>query len=186
MKNSHTITRAIEIDIGHRVMHERVKCFSIHGHRIKINLTFSFNTMQAIGYCIDFKELKRIGAQWIDDHMDHGFVANPHDTVMIDACKKTGSKLYLMSLNGEDQYCNPTAENIATEILLAMEILFADFQDLQITQVSYHETPNCRVDIYQNSISETERTLFYQYRQQAILTYAEKKGKIEYDSRNIK
>ena len=29
-----------------------------------------------------------------------------------------------MSLNGKDEYCNPSVENIDREVFLAMEILF--------------------------------------------------------------
>jgi hypothetical protein len=47
--------------------------------------------MESIGYAIDFKEIKRVGLQWIDDYMDHCFIANPHDTVIIDAAKATGN-----------------------------------------------------------------------------------------------
>lgn len=183
MPHPQFITRVIELDLGHRVMHERVKCYSLHGHRVKIELTFSFTQQQDIGYCIDFKEIKRVGGQWLDDMLDHGFVSNPADSIIIKACKETKSKLYMMSLNGIDQYCNPTAENIAREIFMAMEILFSDYPFLSIYHVRYYETPNCWVDTYTQSIKESERKNFHAYRYKEIKDYAKNKGIMEYDSR---
>ena len=180
------ITRIVELDLGHRVMNERVKCYSIHGHRVKIELTFSFVRQQDIGYCIDFKEIKRVGGQWLDDFMDHGFIANPLDEVVIDACKKTNSKFYLMSLNGPDTYCNPTAENIAREIFMAMDILFEDYTDLLVHSVCYYETPNCYVLTEAEGIDAEERRNFHQFRYNEIKEYAKNKGIMEYDNRKIK
>ena len=171
--------------MGHRIMHEHVMCHSVHGHRVKIEMTFRFKQTQEIGYCIDFKEIRRIGGQWLEDTMDHGFVANPHDEVMINTCQQLESKLYLMSLNGEKEYCNPTAENIAKEIFMAMEILFASFSGLEIYHVRYTETPNCWVDTYKGSVHKTERENFYLLREQDIAAYAKDKGVIEYDSRKL-
>ena len=110
-----TITRKGSFDSGHRVMNERMKCFNIHGHTYIYELTFEFNEMEEIGYAIDFKEIKRVGCQWIDDLLDHGFIVNPKDEAVINACKLTTSKIWYMSLNGKDEYCNPSAENIAKE-----------------------------------------------------------------------
>ncbi|HLB33085.1 MAG TPA: 6-carboxytetrahydropterin synthase [Chthoniobacterales bacterium] len=179
------ITRVVDLDIGHRIMNERVKCYSLHGHRVKVELTFSFTMQQDIGYCVDFKEIKRIGGEWLDDHLDHGFIANPSDHCVIKACRDTNSKLYLMSLNGTEIYCNPTAENIAREILIAMEILFKAYSDLKVHCVRYHETPNCFVTTYANSIGQEERQHFYTYRGASILEYAKAKGVFEYDDRKV-
>jgi 6-pyruvoyltetrahydropterin/6-carboxytetrahydropterin synthase len=183
MNHEQFITRNIEIDIAHRVMHERFKCYSVHGHRVRIELTFVFSMQKEIGYCIDFKEIKRVGGGWINDMMDHGFLGNPEDTVMINACNEVGSKLYLLSLNGEHQYCNPTAENIARELFIAMGILFAAYEHLNISQVRYFETPNCWVEVNKNSIRPEEQAHFYNYRGKAIEQYAKNKGIIEYDVR---
>lgn len=177
------ITRVFELDVGHRVMHERIKCFSIHGHRLKIELTMLFTAQQEIGYQIDFKEIKRKAGQWLDDRLDHGFIANPCDHKVIATCQEIGSKYYLMSLNGAGIYCNPTAENISREIFIAMEILFQDHPDLIVNQIRLYETPSCWIDTFRESINDTERSNFYNYRGNEILAYAKSMGIIEYDSR---
>lgn len=179
------ITRILEIDIGHRVLHERMKCFSLHGHRVKIELTFLFTDQADIGYCIDFKEIKRVGSQWIADKMDHGFIANPQDIPIIKACQETGSKYYVMSLNGENQYCNPTAENVSRELFMAIELLFAHYPNLRMHHLRYYETPNCWVDTYQDSLHPEERAHFHAYRFEEITQYAAAMGMMEYDTRKV-
>jgi len=146
--------------------------------------------MDDIGYAIDFKEIKRVGCQWIDDILDHGMILNPKDTIAIEATKALGSKLWLMSLNGKDEYCNPSVENIAKEVFLAMEILF-DFQythiptGLKIHEVKIHETPNCYTVCTANSITDTDRFNFDSARFNEINEYAKLKGIMEYDDRKL-
>lgn len=180
-----TITRKCTFDSGHRVMNERMKCFNLHGHTYICKLTFEFNEMHDIGYAIDFKEIKRIGCQWIDDILDHGMILNPHDTTVIKCAKDTNSKLWLMSLNGTD-YCNPSAENISKEIFLAMKILFSEFHNLKIKKVKLWETPNCSVTCIDQSISSKELDNFIRIKGLEIEEYRKQKGILEYDDRKIK
>jgi len=177
------ITRSGTFDSGHRVMNERMKCFNLHGHTYLFDLTFSFGDMKEIGYQIDFKEIKRVACQWIDDKLDHGFIANPHDTVYIQAAKTEGSKIWKMSLEGTGQYCNPSVENLAREIFLAMEILFEDYEDLNIHELKLNETPKCYTICNYSSMSEKERINFRNTRYQEIKEYANEKGIVEYDDR---
>jgi 6-pyruvoyltetrahydropterin/6-carboxytetrahydropterin synthase len=141
--------------------------------------------MEAIGYAIDFKEIKRVGCQWIDDILDHGMILNPKDTELIDVTKKLGSKLWLMSLNGAREYCNPSAENIAKEIFLAMEILFKQYDNLRIHKITLYETPNCYTTCTKDSISTKEWNAFNLERGHEIHQYAINKGIVEYDDRKI-
>jgi 6-pyruvoyltetrahydropterin/6-carboxytetrahydropterin synthase len=180
-----TITRKGSFDSGHRVMNERMKCFNVHGHTYLYELTYSFDESKSIGYAIDFKEIKRVACQWIDDILDHGMILNPEDKDLIDVTKKLGSKLWLMSLNGEGKYCNPTAENISKEIFMAMDMLFHSYKHLKIDQIRLYETPNCYTDCCSTSINYNERENFVASRGADILKYAEDKGIVEYDDRII-
>lgn len=177
------ISRKGNFDSGHRVMNERMKCFNIHGHTYLYELTFEFNEMEEIGYAIDFKEIKRVGCQWIDDLMDHGMILNPKDTKLIETTVEYGTKMWLMSLNGEGEYCNPSVENIAKEIFLAMEVLFAGYEDLSIHKVTIYETPNCWTECVQDSIADFERVNWNKVRFDEVNNYAKDKGVIEYDDR---
>lgn len=184
-----TVSRKCTFDYGHRVMHENLKCFNIHGHLGNVTLTFKFNQSEEIGYAIDFKEIKRVGCQWIDDTMDHAMLLNPHDTLLIETTRALKSKLWLMSLNGEGEYCNPSVENVTKEIFLAMEILFpssdSEFTGLEIHKVKVYETPNCFTTVKKSSITDQERENFRNVRYKEIYEYYSEKGKVEYDSRKL-
>ena len=184
------ISRKGNFDSGHRVMNERMKCFHAHGHTYLYELTFSFQAMESIGYAIDFKEIKRVFCQWIDDMLDHGMILNPQDEILIDATNRLGTKLWLMSLGGEGNYCNPSVENIAKEVYLAMEILSDTlYHDsptkLSIDRVTIYETPNCWTECTGDSISYLDRSNFYECRHQVISEYAKQMGVLEYDDRKI-
>ena len=177
------ITRSGTFDSGHRVMNERMKCFNLHGHTYLYDLIFSFDTMEDIGYAIDFKEIKRVACQWIDDKLDHGFIANPKDHTYIVAARAEGSKIWKMSLNGEGKYCNPSVENLAREIFLVMEILFEEYKDLNIHEIKLNETPKCYTICNNDSIPDFEKTNFRKANYHSIKFYAEQKGIVEYDDR---
>lgn len=190
MKKIQYISRKGNFDSGHRVMNEFMKCFNIHGHTYLYELTFSFENMEDIGYAIDFKEIKRVFCQWIDDILDHGMILNPHDTKLIETTKDYGTKLWLMSLNGEGEYCNPSVENIAKETFLAMEILSDTLYGnaptgLKIHSVKIYETPNCWTECFTDSITPQEEVNFKLANGSAIKRYAEDKGVLEYDDRKI-
>lgn len=176
------ITRKGSFDSAHRVMNEKMKCFHLHGHTYLYELTFSFGTMEEIGYPIDFKEIKRVGCQWIDDILDHGAILNPKDETIIQACTDLQTKMWLMSLSGFE-YCNPTVENIAREIFLAMDMLFELQKHVEIHRVRLWETPNCFTDCYSSSIPNQERLNFMHHRYDQIMIYAQDKGMITYDNR---
>jgi 6-pyruvoyltetrahydropterin/6-carboxytetrahydropterin synthase len=185
------ITRKGNFDSGHRVMNEFMKCYNIHGHTYLYELTFSFENMEEIGYAIDFKEIKRVFCQWIDDILDHGMILNPKDELLIQTTKSYATKLWLMSLNGDGEYCNPSVENIAKEVFLAMEILTNELYKhastgLKIHNVKIYETPNCYTDCNFESVSFLERENFYKSNLVNIVKYAQDKGVLEYDDRKIK
>lgn len=117
-------------------------------------------------------------------------ILNPHDTKLIEVTRDYGSKLWLMSLNGQDQYCNPSVENIVKEVFLAMDILTkALYKDagtgLRIHKVLIYETPNCWTECFADSVSNDELTNFSAAREDEIRQYALDKGKIEYDDRKL-
>jgi 6-pyruvoyltetrahydropterin/6-carboxytetrahydropterin synthase len=179
-----TITRKGSFDAGHRVMNERMKCFNLHGHTYLYELEFKFDQMEDIGYAIDFKEIKRVGCQWIEEFLDHGMILNPKDQDVILACEATKSKLWLMSLNGEGNYCNPSAENIAKEMFLAVGYLLNN-EYLKLQKIRLFETPNCYTDSFADSITLTERQNFLSVRKAELEDYKQKMGVVEYDDRKI-
>ena len=190
MSKTQYISRKGNFDSGHRVMNEFMKCYNIHGHTYLYELTFSFENMEEIGYAIDFKEIKRVGCQWIDDILDHGMILNPKDDLLIKTTREYGTKLWLMSLSGEGEYCNPSVENISREVFLAMEVLFDEVYKnaktgLKIHRVTIYETPNCWTEVKAASITDKDRENFRATRFDEIKAYADAKGVLEYDDRKI-
>lgn len=182
------ITRKGNFDSGHRVMNEKMKCFNLHGHTYLYELTFSYEEQLSLGYALDFKEIKRVFCQWIDDFLDHGVILNPQDTLLINVSLELQSKLWLMSLNGKGEYCNPSVENIAKEILLAMSIISNTLYSSSPTKlvpysVVIYETPNCYTTCFNESISVLEGINFRAKNEKFIEEYARNKGIIQYDDR---
>ncbi|WP_220399694.1 6-carboxytetrahydropterin synthase [Filimonas effusa] len=177
------IERKGSFDAGHRIMNEKTKCFSIHGHTYLYDLIFEFGAMEQIGYAIDFKEIKRVGVQWIEDTLDHGVILNPKDVELIKAADATKSRRWLMSLNGEGEYCNPSVENVAKELFLAIDALFLEYQDLRLHSIKLHETPNCATTCFRSSISNEERDNWSRFRLEQLKSYAAEKGIMNYDDR---
>lgn len=179
-----TITRKGTFDAGHRVMYERLKCFNIHGHLYQYELTFEYDQLQDIGYAIDFKEIKRIACSYIDDRFDHGFIANPRDDIMIDACSRLNSKLRLAPFANDEGFCNPTAENISKDLFLSTHYLMSAYSNiLKLKSVRLYETPNCLVDCFEHSISDQDRSSFIKMFVKDIVEYRNACGVVEYDSR---
>ena len=90
-----------------------------------------------------------------------------------------------MLFRSEGEYCNPSVENIAKEIFLAMEVLFADYKNLNIHKITIYETPNCWTECVAESISAQEVKNWWGVRSEEVKQYAKDKGVIEYDDRKI-
>ena len=112
-------------------------------------------------------------------------LVNPKDQIVIDATLATGSKIWYMGLNGKGEYCNPSAENIAKELFLAMMVLFQSYKNLRIHKITLYETPNCWTTCTRESISDAEAQAWMIQNYESISQYAKDKGIFEYDDRKI-
>lgn len=181
MSDLNYTVRKGKFDAGHRVMHERFKCFNVHGHEYHYELRFSYKSPLQLGYAIDFKEIKRVACAWIDARFDHAFVANPKDEVMIEACIKLNSNLYVMHLLDKDGFCNPSAENIAKEIFFAVSSLMDD-DNLTLVGVKLFETVNCFVEC--NGLTREEETFLAETDLCLdVINWKNQMGVIDYDER---
>lgn len=142
-----TVTRVFEFDAAHRVMNERVKCFNLHGHRWRVEITLEYSSKSALGYAIDFKEIKRILGTWIDSSLDHACILNPLDTEIIEMCRKNGWRLYVMGMGNVTEDRNPSAENLASELLyVSWQLLNEGNHGVRPVRLRLYETPNCWVE----------------------------------------
>lgn len=172
-----TVTRIFEFDAAHRVMNEKVKCFNLHGHRFKVEATFSYDTKGKLGYAIDFKEIKRLCGEFIDEFLDHACILNPLDEDLIGVCKKNNWRMWIMGLgNGGD--INPSAENIASELWFCFRhFLWKTEHGVELVSLRLYETPNCWVDTQGYDYHESRG--FHEWLQEWRLA----KGNVCYDVR---
>ncbi|MCF0174779.1 MAG: 6-carboxytetrahydropterin synthase [Bacteroidales bacterium] len=177
------ITRSGSFDAAHRIMNERVKCSNIHGHTFNFELTFSFKEADAIGYALDFKEIKRVACAFIDQYLDHAVILNPLDEDFIALATKISSRHWIMSLSG-GEYCNPTAEHISKEIFLCVAQLM-DSENLRLEEVKLYETAKCSVTTSAEDITEAERNNFMKIRRGLLDEWKASVGEFEYDDRRI-
>lgn len=187
METIQDIQKTFSFDAGHRIVNHKSLCGNVHGHLWYGTLTFSFNsnTMEdpELGYAIDFSEIKRIGLQFISDFFDHSYIANPKD-YMCDVLKNNNSRMWLMSLNGEGNFCNPSVENMAKELFLTMNILFEN-RGITIKSILIHETPSSSTICTEKSMTLEEVENFNNAREEQIRNYAYLKGIQTYNKTTI-
>lgn len=175
-----TLTKIFEFDAAHRVMHERIKCFNLHGHRFKVELTFEFKEVSALGYAIDFKEIKRVAGTFIDKYLDHSCVLNPDDKELVKLCADNGWRYWIMGMGAEGDI-NPSAENIANELLYILRYLFQHSgHGINLTSIKFYETPTCWVEV--DEITYAANSNFFPF----LDAFAKNIGVFEYDDRKVR
>lgn len=183
-----TMIRIHKLDLSHRVMNERVKCFNLHGHRVAVEIHCSFTELNSIGYALDFKEMKRVALSYLDKRFDHAHVGNPRDVELNQLCKKNGWKLHEMNLMGPGGDCNPSAENISKELFFAASKLLDDPTncDLHVSKVVFYETENCWVECTKESFSDLDwQNLESSEFAQSLQAHKKAMGVFEYDLRKV-
>lgn len=132
-----TCTRRLEFDAAHRITRHGSKCRHLHGHRYVVEVTCRAG-LDGLGMVVDFGDVKRILGEWLDTHLDHGAILNAADEQYLPAVRAAGHKLYVMP-------CEPTAENLALELLRVATGLLSSGR-LGVVKVVVWETPNCRAE----------------------------------------
>ena len=121
------VTQEIEFCYGHRLLNYDGKCKHLHGHNGKAVIVLEANELDHRGMLVDFSDIKKHVAGWIDANLDHRMILNSADPV-VGYLRDQGEPLYLID-------SNPTAENIAKLIYD-----FAKLQKLPVVEVSLWET----------------------------------------------
>lgn len=76
------LTTYCELEIGHRLITSYAqKCRHPHGHVFRVEITVCSHTLNADGMVIDFKLLKEVVKQQLEDQWDHGFALHQYDTL---------------------------------------------------------------------------------------------------------
>jgi 6-pyruvoyltetrahydropterin/6-carboxytetrahydropterin synthase len=135
-----TCTRRLEFDAGHRVMNHEGKCATLHGHRYVIEITASAQ-LDSLGRVIDFSALKALIGEWIEINWDHNTLVFIDDKKTLEALLNIPRK--------KDPWLspfNPTAENIASYLLLSICPKLLVDTGVTVVSVTVFETPNCKAE----------------------------------------
>lgn len=162
------ITKIMEIDYAHVLPNHFGFCSEIHGHRAKIEATFSGDIQKegsSQGMVVDFKKCKEIMMKEIHDILDHGFAVWKDDTEEVivwlvdDKGETTGETCHLSTLDfikarnkkvlvTDDP---PTAECLAKwayeSILNGLRLMnIKDNTFVKLVKVRWYETPSAHCD----------------------------------------
>ena len=99
------VSQEIDFCYGHRLLDYQGKCKSLHGHNGRAVIILEGDSLDERGMLVDFSDIKRDLAAWIDAELDHRMLLRADDPA-IEHLRSLGEPLHVM----DD---NPTAENIA-------------------------------------------------------------------------
>lgn len=100
------LTTYTELEIGHRLMTSyALKCRHLHGHRYEVEITIGSSDLNPDGMVIDFKRLKEIVKQQLDDQWDHGFAIHQDDPLREAlTCDAETARLHILPENPTLEY----------------------------------------------------------------------------------
>lgn len=137
-----TITRKIEIDMGHRIPNHKSKCSNPHGHRYVFEVGVSGEIIttegdSSQGMIIDFSDLKEAMVNVIDKNFDHGFMIYNKDEFLPMFLKmfNQGYKIIIVDFI-------PTAENMGRYIFKLLDGVLKG-HGINLKHLKVWETPNC-------------------------------------------
>ncbi len=130
-------TRKLEIDCGHRLLKHEGKCRNVHGHRYVFEVTVGAHALDDVGRVIDFSLIKSVVGGWLDEHLDHGFIAEQGDPI-IEWLEANDQKHLIFDVP-------PTIENLTMFVFRIAGTLLLP-HGVEVKHVRGYETPNCWSD----------------------------------------
>lgn len=134
-------------------------------------LTFDYNDKESLDYETAEVQIKKLGIGWITETLGgETQIQNPTEPVGED------EKVWYMSLNGKDQDCAPTIQNIVKEIFLAMAVLFEDNKSLQIHLVTAYEPIAGFATCVKETITSAEANKWLEAHYETLKKYIDEKN----------
>ena len=121
------VTREIFFSYGHRLLNYDGKCRYFHGHNGKVEVELEAEKLDPRGMVFDFKDIKSVIKNWIDENLDHRMILSRKDP-LLGMLQKAGEPVFVIDEN-------PTAEVIARLIYE-----YALSQGFPISEVRLWET----------------------------------------------
>ena len=103
------VVKIFTFDAAHRLSNYEGKCFNLHGHTYRLEITVS-GKLNSMGFVVDFGDLKKIVNEMLDNLFDHKTILKDTDAMnlKLQAILPEGS-VYMAPYN-------PTAENMVNDI----------------------------------------------------------------------
>ena len=133
-----TITRRFQYAMGHTLFEHEGACAHLHGHNYVALVTVQADELDSVGRVIDFAVVKELVGDFINQQYDHRFLINRADS-------RTEGLIALDATVRVVDY-NPTAENLASELLDAAKERLSPL-GLYVTEVILWETENAYAQV---------------------------------------
>lgn len=129
-------------EMAHRLPFHEAGCRNIHGHsyKMRVELTGSMNENSMI---LDFYDVAKV-VQPLIDKIDHAFICDENDTLMLDFLKQNNFKYYLMNQK------HTTAERMSIHFLQVFAPEFAKYENLDTVTVRVYETADAFAEVSTN------------------------------------
>lgn len=128
-----TITRRFEVDVAHRLLNHESKCRNVHGHRYAFEVEIAGTRLDECGRLMDFSAVAALVGGWLDEKLDHGYVAQAGDP-LVAVLEGLGSKVCVLQTPSSIEHLVRYVHESVDGLLPA---------GLQVVRVRGYETPNC-------------------------------------------
>lgn len=156
------ITKTIDFCVGHRLLNYEGACKNMHGHNIKLEVSFrAMYGLNASGMIIDFSKIKDSISQKVKHLFDHGFLVNSFDEETIKFLSANGHKYFVMPIIAAKQelyddgqmvaFSNPTMENFS-KVLARICVDFGESEDVYFDHLKLYESDTGWITITYNDI----------------------------------
>jgi 6-pyruvoyltetrahydropterin/6-carboxytetrahydropterin synthase len=127
-------------EMSHRLPFHDGLCRNIHGHTYRLRLEL-LGELNNDGMVLDYYEMAKI-IKPILNELDHSFMCDKNDSLMLDFLKTNGFKYYILEKTS-------TAEHIAEHLMERVIEGFKQFRNIELIKVRIYETEDVFAEIEQ-------------------------------------
>jgi len=138
------VTKRVEFEAAHRLMHHEGLCKNLHGHHYVVEASFGSQILdETSGMVADFGVIGARIKEFINTHWDHACILNAEDEELTQFLIEHGMRVFI--LTGE-----PTAENMAAFLARHLEWVYGPSYPARLYAVKVWETPTSVAEISAN------------------------------------
>lgn len=113
------VTKIFHFDAAHRLYNYKGKCYNLHGHTWKVEVTLASMGLNKSDMVVDFGVIEEEVGKLLDETFDHGVVLNKKDPLTYTL--KARPEMKVVEFDGD-----PTSEVIARDIHEKILDIFGD------------------------------------------------------------